>query len=36
MPITKQLARRIVRKLDAEVDRESGKAHDLALVYHQG
>lgn len=33
--ITKELAQRIVRKLKAEVHKR-GKAHDIAVVYHEG
>jgi hypothetical protein len=33
--ITKEHARKIARKLGAQIDR-SGKAHDLACVYHNG
>jgi hypothetical protein len=34
-PINKQHARSIARKLKATID-TSGKAHDLACVYHEG
>ena len=34
--ISKQLASRIAKKLRATVRKRSGKAHDLALVYHEG
>lgn len=34
--ISKQLALKIVRKLGATVTKRSGKAHDLALIYHEG
>lgn len=37
MPIiTKELALRIAKKLKADVKKRSGKAHDIALVYHEG
>ena len=34
--ITKELALKIVKKLKADIRERSGKAHDLALVYHGG
>jgi hypothetical protein len=33
--ITKELAQRIAKKLDAQIV-SSGKAHDIAYVYHEG
>ena len=37
MPIiTKELALRIAKKLKADVKKRPGKAHDIALVYHEG
>ena len=34
--ITKELALKIAKKLGAKIDRSAGKAHDLAMVYHDG
>jgi hypothetical protein len=34
--ITKELALKIARKLEATIKERSGKAHDIALVYHGG
>jgi len=37
MPIiTKELALSIAKKLEAEIQKRSKKAHDLAKVYHDG
>jgi hypothetical protein len=34
--ITKELAEKIAKKLDAKIDKRSNRAHDIALIYYEG